>query len=321
MIAAEELTIPQGVRDGQSEAVGEALSLYLHEIGRVSLLSANAEVQLAKAIEAGALAAKRLERGEALSQSEARSLEATALSGRVARARLIEGNLRLVVSVARRYANRGVPLGDLIQEGNTGLMRAVEKFDYRRGFKFSTYATWWIRQAVTRALSDQARTIRVPVHMVENVNKYARVTSGLLQQLGRDPTVEEIGQAMEVSADQVREIGRLLSQPLSLDSAVGDDGESVLSELIRDENSLDMDQAAARAMLRLQLSAVLSSLSARERRVVELRFGLDGDRVCTLTEIGDELGITRERVRQIEARALRKLRQPMRSFRLRGYAE
>jgi RNA polymerase primary sigma factor len=241
--------------------------------------------------------------------------------GNEARRRLIESNLRLVVSVARRYMNRGIALGDLIQEGNIGLMRAVEKFDYRRGFKFSTYATWWIRQAVSRALADHSRTIRVPVHMVETINRYVRLSATLQQDLGREPTVDEIAEAMEVPAERVREIVRILPQPISLESTVGDEQDAVLGDFVIDESLPEMDDAAAKVLLKGQVEGVLATLTPRERRVVELRFGLEGDKLYTLSEIGAELGVTRERIRQIETKALRKLRHPSRSRRLREFTD
>jgi len=320
MIAEEP--VPTGeVAGRESESFSEALPLYLQEIGRVPLLTGAAEVELAKAIEAGNEAASLLQDGVHRAASELERLADILDRGNEARRRLVESNLRLVVSVARRYMNRGIAMGDLIQEGNIGLMRAVEKFDYRRGFKFSTYATWWIRQAVSRALADHSRTIRVPVHMVETINKYVRASAALQQDLGREPTVDEIGAAMEVTPERVREIIRILPQPTSLESAVGDDADAVLADFVVDENLPDMDEAASKLFLRGQVDGVLSTLTPRERRVVELRFGLDGDRLYTLSEIGAELGVTRERIRQIETKALRKLRHPSRSKRLREFTD
>jgi RNA polymerase primary sigma factor len=308
---------PAREADGQSEA----LPVYLQEIGRVHLLTGREEVELAQWIEAGVKAAARLEENGPMPVEERDALQEAVLRGEAARRRLVEANLRLVVSVARRYMNRGVPLGDLIQEGNIGLLRAVEKFDYHRGFKFSTYATWWIRQAVTRSLADHARTIRIPVHMIEHMNRMIRITGQLQQSLGREPTLEEVGVAMEMPVDRIVEMVALLPLPMSLEQPVGDEADAELSEFVADENAPDLDDAANRAMLREQIRAVLGTLSGRERRVVELRFGLDGDRDRTLSEIGDELGVTRERIRQIEAKALRKLRHPSRSRRLRAYLE
>jgi RNA polymerase primary sigma factor len=273
------------------------------------------------AIEAGTEAAGRLKDGAQRSIDEAERLEDVADRGTLARRRLVESNLRLVVSVARRYMNRGIPLGDLIQDGNIGLMRAVEKFDYRRGFKFSTYATWWIRQAVSRSLADHSRTIRVPVHMVETINKYVRTSASLQQELSREPTIDEIATAMEMSAERVREIIRILPQPISLESSVGDEQDAVLADFVVDENLPDMDEVVARMVLKGQVEGVLETLTPRERRVVELRFGLEGDKLFTLSEIGAELGVTRERIRQIETKALRKLRHPSRSKRLREFTE
>jgi RNA polymerase primary sigma factor len=273
------------------------------------------------AIEAGLEAATKLKDGTRHSPEELERLADIIDRGTLARRRLVESNLRLVVSVARRYMNRGIPLGDLIQEGNIGLMRAVEKFDYRRGFKFSTYATWWIRQAVSRALADHSRTIRVPVHMVETINKYVRMSASLQQELGREPTVDEVAKAMEVPPERVREIIRILPQPISLESTVGDEQDAVLADFVVDENLPDMDEVAARIVLRGQVEGVLETLTPRERRVVELRFGLEGDKLYTLSEIGAELGVTRERIRQIETKALRKLRHPSRSKRLREFTD
>jgi len=318
---AEEAVTPEAAPERESEAFSEALPLYLQEIGRVPLLTGAAEVELAMAIEAGTEAAENLKDGTRRSPEDLERLADIIDRGTLARRRLVESNLRLVVSVARRYMNRGIPLGDLIQEGNIGLMRAVEKFDYRRGFKFSTYATWWIRQAVSRALADHSRTIRVPVHMVETINRYVRLSASLQQELGREPTVDEIGKAMELPAERVREIVRILPQPISLESTVGDEQDAVLADFVVDENLPDMDEVAARIVLKGQVEGVLETLTPRERRVVELRFGLEGDKLYTLSEIGAELGVTRERIRQIETKALRKLRHPSRSRRLREFTD
>jgi RNA polymerase primary sigma factor len=318
---AEDPVTTEVSAERESESFSEALPLYLQEIGRVPLLTGAAEVELAMAIEAGTEAAEKLKDGTRRSAEELDQLADVIDRGNLARRRLVESNLRLVVSVARRYMNRGIPLGDLIQEGNIGLMRAVEKFDYRRGFKFSTYATWWIRQAVSRALADHSRTIRVPVHMVETINKYVRLSSSLQQELGREATVDEIAKAMEVPAERVREIVRILPQPISLESSVGDEQDAVLADFVVDENLPDMDEVAARIVLRGQVEGVLETLTPRERRVVELRFGLEGDKLYTLSEIGAELGVTRERIRQIETKALRKLRHPSRSKRLREFTD
>jgi RNA polymerase primary sigma factor len=314
---AEESVTTEVSAERESESFSEALPLYLQEIGRVPLLTGAAEVELAMAIEAGNEAAVLLADGVHRSAESLERIADTIDRGNEARRRLVESNLRLVVSVARRYMNRGIPLGDLIQEGNIGLMRAVEKFDYRRGFKFSTYATWWIRQAVSRALADHSRTIRVPVHMVETINKYVRLSASLQQELGREPTTVEIAKAMELPVERVREIIRILPQPISLESTVGDEQDAVLGDFVIDENLPDMDEIAGKILLKGQIEGVLSTLTPRERRVVELRFGLDGDKLYTLSEIGVELGVTRERIRQIETKALRKLRHPSRSRRLR----
>jgi RNA polymerase primary sigma factor len=324
MVAEEELVVtpetPEVPVPHESDQVGDALPLYLQEIGRVALLTGPQEVELAKAMEAGNLAKEQLQQGQ-LTPEQLEQLAEDVAKGDLARRRLIEANLRLVVSVARRYMNRGLPLGDLIQEGNIGLLRAVEKFDYTRGFKFSTYATWWIRQAVTRAISDHARTIRIPVHMVETINRLSRTMSQLQQEYGREPTVEEISAAMELSAERVREITSILPQPISLDTPVGDDQDTLLGDFVEDPNAQPLEEAGARAVLREQVAEVLESLSPRERRVLDLRYGLDNGRQHTLDEIGLELGVTRERIRQIEAKALRKLRHPSRSKKLKALAD
>jgi len=321
MIIQDELPSPQEIPSGSTEQVGEALPLYLQEIGRVALLTGPQEVELAQAIEAGNLAREKLSESSALDREELAQLNHEIIAGENARRQLAEANLRLVVSVARRYMNRGLPLGDLIQEGNIGLLRAVEKFDYRRGFKFSTYATWWIRQAVTRAISDHARTIRIPVHMVETINRLTRTMATLQQQLSREPTIDEIALAVELTPDRVREIMHMLPQPISLETPVGDDQETSLGDFVEDRDAMGLEDAGARAVLREQVATVLDSLGPRERRVLDLRYGLENGRQHTLDEIGAELGVTRERIRQIEAKALRKLRQPSRSKRLQALAD
>jgi RNA polymerase primary sigma factor len=319
-LLAEEYTAAAEAPTPDADGAGEALPAYLQEIGRVPLLTAAAEVELATAIEVGQAALERL-RSEALGPEETQQLEQLARRGAIARGRLIEANLRLVVSVARRYMNRGIALGDLIQEGNLGLLRAVEKFDYHRGFKFSTYATWWIRQAITRALADHARTIRIPVHMVETINRMVRTMSRLQQELGREPAAEEVAEAIELPPERVREMIAMLPQPMSLDTPIGDEQDTQLADFIEDENAVRLEDSAERTLLRDQVQTVLDSLSGRERRVIELRYGLDGAPDRTLTEIGDALGVTRERIRQIEAKALRKLRHPSRSKKLRVYSD
>ncbi|MBI2755095.1 MAG: sigma-70 family RNA polymerase sigma factor [Chloroflexi bacterium] len=299
--------------------VGESLPQYLQEIGRVPLLTAADEVRLAQAIELGREAAAQATQDE-IAEEELDRLEHLAREGERARVHLTSANLRLVVSVARRYMHRGVPLGDLIQEGNIGLMRAVEKFDWRRGFKFSTYATWWIRQAVTRALADDARTIRIPVHLVDVVNRIARASGHLLQELGREPTLDEIADLLEMPVDRVRDLARVTPQPVSLDGFVGEEGETRLSDLVPDLDAQDLEIAADYRLLKDQIQDTLLTLTPRERRVIERRFGLVGNE-GTLTEIGREIGVTRERIRQIENKALRKLRHPSRAKHLRGHAQ
>ncbi len=283
-----DLSVPDGV------AIDDPVRMYLKEIGRVPLLTADDEVDLAKRIEEGDDDAKR---------------------------RLAEANLRLVVSIAKRYVGRGMLFLDLIQEGNLGLIKAVEKFDYRKGYKFSTYATWWIRQAITRAIADQARTIRIPVHMVETINKLIRVQRHLLQELGREPTAEEIADEMDVSVERVREILKVAQEPVSLETPIGEEEDSHLGDFIEDEDAPAPAEAASYLLLREQISEVLSTLTPREQRVLELRFGLDDGRARTLEEVGQVFGVTRERIRQIEAKALRKLRHPSRSKKLKDYLE
>jgi RNA polymerase primary sigma factor len=301
-----------------AESPGEALPVYLREIGRVPLLTANDEVRLSQAIERGREAMERLQ-GEVAAEDERVELENAAREGDAARAALTQANLRLVVSVARRYSNRGVPLIDLIQEGNLGLLRAVEKFDWRRGFKFSTYATWWIRQAVSRAIADDARTIRIPVHLYDVVNRMARTFSQLHQELGREPTDAEVGEVLQLSAERVRELNQVLPQPISLDGFVGEDQDTRLSDVVADDNAANLEAAAEQRLLAEQIRDTLLTLTPRERQVIELRFGLGDDTDATLTAIGREIGVTRERIRQIESTALRKLRHPSRAKRLRGF--
>jgi RNA polymerase primary sigma factor len=301
--------------------------MYLKEIGRVPLLVAEEEVEYARRIEEGGVAAARLAdlaaAGESstLAFAERRLLQRTVRRGEDAREVLIEANLRLVVSIAKRYVGRGMQFLDLIQEGNLGLMRAVEKFDYSKGFKFSTYATWWIRQAITRAIADQARTIRIPVHMVEAINKVHRVQRQMVQELERDPTVEELAERVGLTAERVREIQRYGLDPLSLDSPVGEEDDSNLADFIEDHAAEAPADAAARRMLNRAVVDALDELSDREKAVVRLRFGLDDGQARTLEEVGKEFGVTRERIRQIESKTLAKLRHPHRSQKLRDYLE
>ena len=284
----KEIPVPKGV------GVDDPVRMYLKEIGKIDLLTGPEEVELAKAMEEGDEMAKRS---------------------------LAEANLRLVVSIAKRYVGRGMLFLDLIQEGNLGLMKAVEKFEYRKGFKFSTYATWWIRQAITRAIADQARTIRIPVHMVETINKLVRVQRQLVQELGRDPTPEEVGKEMELDVERVREIMKIAQEPVSLETPIGEEEDSHLGDFIPDEDVLAPSDAATFTMLREQLIGVLDSLTEREEKVLRLRFGLDDGRARTLEEVGKEFDVTRERIRQIEAKALRKLRHPSRSKKLKDFLE
>ena len=283
-----DLSVPEGV------GIDDPVRMYLKEIGRVPLLSAEEEVELAKRMEQGDEEAKK---------------------------KLAEANLRLVVSIAKRYVGRGMLFLDLIQEGNLGLIKAVEKFDYGKGFKFSTYATWWIRQAITRAIADQARAIRIPVHMVETINKLIRVSRQLLQELGRDPTPEEIAAAMEIPVERVREIQKVAQEPVSLETPIGEEEDSHLGDFIEDEDAPAPAEAASYILLKEQLESVLDTLTPREEKVLRLRFGLDDGRSRTLEEVGQEFGVTRERIRQIEAKALRKLRHPSRSRKLKDYLD
>lgn len=286
--AEVDLSVPEGV------GIDDPVRMYLKEIGRVPLLSAEEEIQLAKRMEGGDEEAKR---------------------------RLAEANLRLVVSIAKRYVGRGMLFLDLIQEGNLGLIKAVEKFDYIKGFKFSTYATWWIRQAITRAIADQARTIRIPVHMVETINKLIRVSRQLLQELGREPAPEEIAKVMDIPVERVREIMKIAQEPVSLETPIGEEEDSHLGDFIPDEDAPAPAEAASFILLKEQLEEVLETLTPREEKVLRLRFGLDDGRTRTLEEVGQEFGVTRERIRQIEAKALRKLRHPSRSKKLKDYLE
>jgi RNA polymerase primary sigma factor len=284
----DDLSLPPGIK------INDPVRMYLKEIGRVPLLTAEEEIELAKRIEQGDEEAKR---------------------------RLAEANLRLVVSIAKRYVGRGMLFLDLIQEGNMGLIKAVEKFDHGKGFKFSTYATWWIRQAITRAIADQARTIRIPVHMVETINKLIRVSRQLLQELGREPTPEEIAAEMDLSVEKVREIMKIAQEPVSLETPIGEEDDSHLGDFIEDQEALAPADAAAYELLKEQLEDVLDTLTEREENVLRLRFGLDDGRTRTLEEVGKVFGVTRERIRQIEAKALRKLRHPSRSKRLKDFLE
>ncbi len=316
-------------------SVEDPVHTYLKEIGKVPLLSAELEVEMARRIQDGNEAAGRLAAADAAEAAEAGDGPATDLitsddkfsdhrlvrKGEQAKEALIEANLRLVVSIAKRYRNRGLAFLDLIQEGNLGLMRAVDKFDYEKGFKFSTYATWWIRQAITRAIADQARTIRIPVHMVETINKVVWAQRQLLQELGREPTPEEVAQRVEFPIERVREIQRMSLDTVSLEQPVGDEDDFSLSDLIEDRGAVVPDDAATRAMLDRAVKAALAYLTDREQDVVRLRFGLDDGKVRTLEEVGKEFGVTRERVRQIESKTLAKLRRPDAAFLLRDYLE
>ena len=304
---------------------GDPVRMYLKEIGKVDLLTAQEEVHLAMKIEAGTEAAEKLEAAEMgeieLTRAEMRRLMRIEQVGLEAKQALISANLRLVVSIAKRYVGRGMLFLDLIQEGNLGLIRAVEKFDYTKGFKFSTYATWWIRQAITRAIADQARTIRIPVHMVETINKLIRIQRQLLQDLGRDPTPEEIGEEMGMSPDRVREIQKISQEPVSLETPIGEEEDSQLGDFIEDSSAVAPPDAASDSMLREQLDQVLDSLADRERKVIKFRFGLEDGHPRTLEEVGREFGVTRERIRQIESKTLAKLRHPSRSSKLKDYIE
>lgn len=297
--------------------IDDSISLYLKEIGQVPLLTAEEEVRLAKQMERGRRVRRRLARGEVTDNRK--QLEKLVEEGKAAQEHLVKANSRLVVSVAKKYIGRGVPFLDLIQEGNIGLIRAVNKFDYRRGYKFSTYATWWIRQAVTRAIADQGRTIRVPVHMYEQINKLTRASRKLVQELGREPTIEEIAEDLDVPLRKVERIMRVAQRPLSLETPVGEEEDSYLGDFIEDVETVAPVDAASRSLLREELDETLSSLTPREVRILQLRFGLVDGYSYTLEEVGRKFGVTRERIRQIEAQALGRLRHPSRSRRLRDY--
>ncbi len=307
--------------DDEAGTLDDPVRTYLREIGRVPLLNAAQEVMLAKQMEKRLFADERLENRDGMPLETIRRLEREVVVGIEARKRLTEANLRLVVSMAKKYVGRGMSLLDLIQEGNIGLIRAVEKFDFRKGFKFSTYATWWIRQAITRSIADQARTIRIPVHMVETINKLVRISRRLVQEKGREPTSEEIGGEMGIPSTKVREIIKVSQEPVSLETPIGEEEDSHLGEFIPDEATMSPADAASYQMLREQVEAVLNSLSDRERKVLRLRFGLEDGRTRTLEEVGREFSVTRERIRQIEAKALRKLRHPARSQKLKDYLD
>jgi len=315
------VTMPALVGVGTSDPV----RMYLREIGQVALLTAEEEVSLAKRIEAGVAAENELAEaaaaGRELEFSERRRLQRVVKDGNAAKDQLTQANLRLVVSIAKRYLGRGLAILDLIQEGNLGLMRAVEKFDYTKGFKFSTYATWWIRQAVTRAIADQARTIRIPVHMVESMNKVHRHQRQLMQELEREPTIEELAEKVDMAPSRVRDILMISQDPLSLDSPVGEEDDSFLADFIEDAQAIAPADAAAQRMLGTALMEALDELNERERQVVRLRFGLEDGQAHTLEEVGKEFGVTRERIRQIESKTLAKLRHPHRSQKLRDYLD
>lgn len=321
-----DLSVPEGV------SVEDPVRMYLKEIGKVPLLSADEEIELAQNMEDGAVATEKInvlkgrldgasEEEKAEIKEEIKTLQRDVDKGADAKKRLAEANLRLVVSIAKRYVGRGMLFLDLIQEGNLGLIKAVEKFDYKKGYKFSTYATWWIRQAITRAIADQARTIRIPVHMVETINKLIRVSRQLLQELGREPSPEEIAKEMNMPVERVREILKISQEPVSLETPIGEEEDSHLGDFIKADNVPVPADAAAFTLLKEQLEEVLGTLTEREQKVLTLRFGLEDGRARTLEEVGKEFNVTRERIRQIEAKALRKLRHPSRSRKLKDYLE
>jgi RNA polymerase primary sigma factor len=321
----ESEALRQARKDAELTASADSVRAYLKQIGKVALLNAEEEVELAKRIEAGLYAAERVrtaeEEAEKLTPQLRRDLRWIVRDGERAKNHLLEANLRLVVSLAKRYTGRGMAFLDLIQEGNLGLIRAVEKFDYTKGYKFSTYATWWIRQAITRAMADQARTIRIPVHMVEVINKLGRIQRELLQDLGREPTPEELAKEMDISPEKVLEIQQYAREPISLDQTIGDEGDSQLGDFIEDSEAVVAVDAVSFTLLQDQLQSVLATLSEREAGVVRLRFGLTDGQPRTLDEIGQVYGVTRERIRQIESKTMSKLRHPSRSQVLRDYLE
>ena len=325
-IPEEEIVDPNTLVD--SFGIDDPVRMYLKEIGKVNLHTPDEEIQLAQDMGAGDAAREQLaeiekarKNGEevSLAQEEEKELKRAIRKGEAAKQRLAEANLRLVVSIAKRYVGRGMLFLDLIQEGNLGLIKAVEKFDYTKGYKFSTYATWWIRQAITRAIADQARTIRIPVHMVETINKVIRVSRQLLQELGHDPTPEEISEEMNMPVDKVREILKIAQEPVSLETPIGEEEDSHLGDFIPDEDASEPSEAASYTLLKEQLIDVLDTLTPREEKVLKLRFGLEDGRTRTLEEVGKEFNVTRERIRQIEAKALRKLRHPSRSKKLKDF--
>ena len=320
-ISEEEIVDPNSMVD--SVGTDDPVLMYLKEIGKVNLLSSDEEIELAQAMDAGNAAKEQLAElqaaGEEIPAEVQAELDKAIKKGERAKQRLAEANLRLVVSIAKRYVGRGMQFLDLIQEGNLGLIKAVEKFDYTKGYKFSTYATWWIRQAITRAIADQARTIRIPVHMVETINKVIRVSRQLLQELGHDPTPEEIAEEMSMPVERVREILKIAQEPVSLETPIGEEEDSHLGDFIPDEDASEPAEAASFTLLKEQLVEVLSTLTPREEKVLKLRFGIEDGRTRTLEEVGKEFNVTRERIRQIEAKALRKLRHPSRSKKLKDF--
>lgn len=312
----EDLSVPEGIN------IDDHVKMYLKEIGKVNLLTPEEELSLAKRMSDGETAKEQLEEiGEEIDEDTKKQIDLLIADGEKAKKSLAEANLRLVVSIAKRYVGRGMLFLDLIQEGNLGLIKAVDKFDYTKGYKFSTYATWWIRQAITRAIADQARTIRIPVHMVETINKLVRVSRQLVQELGREPTPEELAKELNMPVDKVREISKISQEPVSLETPIGEEEDSHLGDFIPDEDAPAPSEAASFVLLKEQLGAVLETLSEREAKVLRLRFGLDDGRARTLEEVGKEFDVTRERIRQIEAKALRKLRHPSRSKKLKDFLD